>query len=94
MTNPLKSRAVAVVAPVIDRTSRGWKQDMVDHMNRTINDDARQRGLQWMIAGNGEVYLDFTFKATRRNLENDYARQEAEREDWKRKTGHGRSKAA
>lgn len=85
MTNPLKNRQSAPVAPLVERTQRGWKPDMVDAMNRTMNAEARDRGLQWMIAGNGDVYLDFTFAATRQNLREDIARQEAERRDWKRK---------
>lgn len=79
------------IAPIVERTERGWKQDLVDTMNRTLNPEAKRSGLKWMIAGNGDVYLDFTFKATRQNIEGDYQRQEAEREDWKRATGFYRA---
>lgn len=90
MTNPLKNRSIMPAAPEVERRGE-WKHDLVEHMNRTLNAEAKGRGLRWMIAGNGDVYLDFTFKATRRNLEGDYQRQEAEREDWKRKMGFYRA---
>lgn len=83
MANPLKSYTLEKAQDHF----RGGKQDHVDHLNRTINEEAKRRGLKWMISANGDVYLDFTFAATRKNLEEDQARQEAERQDWKRAFG-------
>lgn len=63
----------------IHRTDRPYVEDLCDAYNDAMAEDARQRGLRWQIAHNGELRLGFPDEVTRANTKRIERDRETER---------------
>lgn len=76
------------------RTERPYQCDLADCYNHHMSDSAKAMGLVWLPMPNGEVKLDFSYKATAENLRTSRQREDRDRYEWMRAHGYLQDRAA
>lgn len=75
-----KDRSGNIVKTItVHRTEREYVFDLCDAYNAARSEDARQRGLEWYVAPNGELKLGDNAAWSKRNAERIESRNETER---------------